>query len=895
MDHLPRPANATLGSLQIPYLSTFPYDGGPFSSFPARHGWELLSRESAHTFMHNRLPATPEATSAFLQTWLYFGLLSETLGRFWRPEKQSLFVEEGKDGRRWLRTECLEAMVAEWAGCVSEVSAGMSWKTKLRMWWKKAARISSTWVRARLGLKTTEYREEVGDMYNKFQENLKLAQKVILFAQRSGSENLGVDQALALMALGAFLTSAWWCIYRHFHKGKLPEQLVSIEVAKFITEPFLRRHMREQKWCRSDISRIMGKGSSTMMWYYVNMQPPKPETDHFQCLEDECSENECLVRHCSENHCAANQISPSVPYKLAHTEKDCKCHLIRAELGDLRKILVDNDIPVLNFEKDEEVEKSTVSVHRSSEADFVAISHIWAEGLGDPHDNALHYCEVKRLFELIGLLPTRPRQPRSRRHLQIARPQSRSLWIDTMCVPAKDSELKKLAMGKMRDTYSFAAEVLVLDAYVQRFERKRATPLEAFTRVVNSSWMQRLWTLQEGRLAQKIYFQFSDGPVELRDIFNSIPLREFPIRADLAANQEITMSYRASKFHTYEEQKKILRPLYEGIFATREAVMFRGLSVESDEAICLSTLMNLDVDDIIRTDEDKRMEKLWTMIPKVPLSLVFSRAPKKLPTPGFHWAPSSFRGPVANHKHDWWAGPDHLWSKMEAEQTQYGLLVQLPGLFLQPINAKEGWSKAIDMGPNHVFQLSDGRWFGLGVEGPWNQLTKETQPEKCTERMALILEDSSLTERVHDAFEECTVIANDIPSKTFLRGLIANVKLAEGDKIHVAGLRHAEILEVPPEFSTIFTAAVTAARELWGRLTSETADPEVVNECIAVAKGALLDPKVLDACRNQRRVAGADESDEEVMYMIGGMIRNVYVGGYNSAEVAPEGCKWYVD
>ncbi|KAJ9641501.1 hypothetical protein H2201_004028 [Coniosporium apollinis] len=58
-----------------------------------------------------------------------------------------------------------------------------------------------------------------------------------------------------------------------------------------------------------------------------------------------------------------------------------------------------------------------------------------------------------------------------------------------MCVPVhkKDERLHKKAMQKMRDTYEFATEVLILDAYVQKFSYEGTTPLEAFTRVVNSS------------------------------------------------------------------------------------------------------------------------------------------------------------------------------------------------------------------------------------------------------------------------------------------------------------------------------------------------------------------------------------------------------------------------
>jgi hypothetical protein len=178
---------------------------------------------------------------------------------------------------------------------------------------------------------------------------------------------------------------------------------------------------------------------------------------------------------------------------------------------------------------------------------------------------------------------------------------------------------------------------------------------------------------------------------------------------------------------------------------------------------------------------------------------------------------------------------------------------------------------------------------------PRSQLTKDTHPEKCTGSIALILQDYSLTGRVHDDFDKCTVIANDIPSKGLLVGLVASVRFVKSKEIHVAGLQHAQVLELPTNVSTMFTAATTTAHKLRERLRPEQPDPEVIKECIAVAKEAMLDLKVLDACRNQRRDADEDESDEEIMYMIAGMARNVYMGGFNTAELAPEGCRWYVD
>jgi len=53
--------------------------------------------------------------------------------------------------------------------------------------------------------------------------------------------------------------------------------------------------------------------------------------------------------------------------------------------------------------------------------------------------------------------------------------------------------------------------------------------------------------------------------------------------------------------------------------------------------------------------------------------------------------------------------------------------------------------------------------------------------------------------------------------------------------------------------------------------------------------------EVLDACRNERHGAGADDPDMEIMYMHAGMAHAIYLSGFNSAEIVPEDCPWYVD
>jgi len=74
----------------------------------------------------------------------------------------------------------------------------------------------------------------------------------------------------------------------------------------------------------------------------------------------------------------------------------------------------------------------------------------------------------------------------------------------------------------MAETYSKAAHVLVLDAELQVVRHQEIQPYEALLRVFSSARVQRLWTLQEGALARRLWIHFGDGPVEVSALVSQL-------------------------------------------------------------------------------------------------------------------------------------------------------------------------------------------------------------------------------------------------------------------------------------------------------------------------------------------------------------------------------------
>ena len=65
---------------------------------------------------------------------------------------------------------------------------------------------------------------------------------------------------------------------------------------------------------------------------------------------------------------------------------------------------------------------------------FVAISHVLADGIGNPLENALHECQISRLQILVN-------------KLYPAKYWAIPLWIDILCIPVNDPEVRNFATG----------------------------------------------------------------------------------------------------------------------------------------------------------------------------------------------------------------------------------------------------------------------------------------------------------------------------------------------------------------------------------------------------------------------------------------------------------------
>lgn len=375
--------------------------------------------------------------------------------------------------------------------------------------------------------------------------------------------------------------------------------------------------MRGHGWCPSDIARAEAKYQSIQTLFLVQMLDKSlPKRDHSQCTNSSCNLYQI-------------NMGGYVPH---HQHEGCSCEQLEVDSDRLTEILrKENCYPLLRLEGDLHNLRAEL-VEYSDKTPYIAISHVWADGLGNPDANSLQRCKLIHLRELVSAVAESDPD-------QTWKSSGKPLiWLDTLCCPAKDGEGKQKAIENIRLVYRQAKHVLVLDAGLMSYSALMQEVPEYLARIFTSSWMRRLWTLQEGALAQSLYFQFADKAIGLGELGDAIirlgstSMRHKSILTDFS--QEF-MGLQSFFLPTTPKTGPLLRQLDQSLH-------FRSVSIATDEPLCIGTLMSLDLPAILDVEpKDNRMQKVWELIAAkkggIPSKLIFFEGPR-IPVKGWKWA-----------------------------------------------------------------------------------------------------------------------------------------------------------------------------------------------------------------------------------------------------------------
>lgn len=640
MEHLPLPTQPLLQTIPIfpaiPYLCRFEYDQGPFLGYPERLGLPNLELDDTWRFpslniFHKRFLAemSPAELKPLLQNWLFFGLLHELLeDKYHHEDFIALSTHDGVE-KKTVTTATLLTRLQE-----REVQIKQD-VTSIPALYKHLARC--------LNLTHACLEVEFPDFDNDLKFHLASVAELLGYAVSKACNVAWTDDP------GLSLHPVEWgtSTRKQFQKSLLLDR---------------------SGCCPSKIKMLIedfGSSPQAFSFAAVCAYVDRAPSNHTSCDEKIC-------------RLTSSATSPKVPH---HASESCKCQLLQVDEKLLADCLEKGCLPLLRIRETNIDEIMVEVVASKDDSCYVALSHVWADGLGNPKATALPRCQLSRVKALVenldfDYLPETAGSGRPGNKSEIL------LWCDTLCCPVQDKSAKNMALLQMYCTYERASVVLVLDQGLISHHQGRASVIQACIRVATSRWMTRLWTLQEGALPAKknrLWFQFTKTALPLWSLYQHL----FELSANDIQWRGIISSI-IRRLNTFTHLFNIASTKSQGASFkdVSRGLLYRSVTVPSDEPLIIATLMGLDLSRILACKPRKRILVLWRMITTSPLGvdkgILFHTAPT-LKRRGLRWAPRSLLFTHMSFARPAPCEPDNRASLAKVGNTK-GLVAELAGI-----------------------------------------------------------------------------------------------------------------------------------------------------------------------------------------------------------------------
>ncbi|OBT56732.1 hypothetical protein VE04_03897 [Pseudogymnoascus sp. 24MN13] len=399
---------------------------------------------------------------------------------------------------------------------------------------------------------------------------------VLAFDQPIPTSELVVERAegewiLCTTKLNGYISS--WAGYLN----SLPEaeRSQSLNKTKGLLEQMLERRWHKDRHLLLRVSasvQILARTIEAAMIWYWKIYPNATERlgDHDKCLEiagwcksmapksfhyltpltpyyASAIDTHLDKRHshtkCTGRICETFTMEDESTYRTKHTpECDGTCGDVKIDSQSLHDLIMQGKIPIVSLSLGPDGKLNTEVTHSGEVPHYIAISHVWSDGLGNPHGNALPYCELLKIFRMLEEWPLKHAKPdwmnsflnpmdmaqkrmestgvdplalqKVKEMREIMEPMAEeyidnwldalkasgqykkvNLWMDTICIP-HIKESRKIAITQINDVYSGSFYTIALDAGLESLP-DTASVTEIFLRLELSSWKGRCWTFLE--------------------------------------------------------------------------------------------------------------------------------------------------------------------------------------------------------------------------------------------------------------------------------------------------------------------------------------------------------------------------------------------------------------
>lgn len=422
--------------------------------YPLRRGW---TRESVQQLELGHLGRrSPDEAIAMIQSWMSLGLLESAFNTAFKVED---FVRLEKDGSQVVQTAYLREWIDDFHSSIHAVAftkdpADSQPRERL---------IYSIEYAAHWNQRLFDLQTENENSWTDFPMVEPVTRMITLIAE-------------AVWAVGQFMPSAEARSFIQCEWVIIP-----------VNDRDLRTRVQRRGWCPSLFDKIKGLSRTPFsVLEYVSAVPPFREARNHH-------------RACSVAGCVEYNVSES-NYLMQHRILGCKCEEVIPPLQAVKEALMNRKIPIINglhlLSQDNDVVQPFIP---GAGVPYVAISHVWSDGLGGTTESGMLRCNVEYLTQLALKIGDTP-----------------YIWIDSLCIPKAESP-RKVAISMMADTYRLAHRTLVLDKGIMQC----ASTLSLESRMLAlslSTWQGRLWTLQESSLSSEVRFVLKDAVISADSI-----------------------------------------------------------------------------------------------------------------------------------------------------------------------------------------------------------------------------------------------------------------------------------------------------------------------------------------------------------------------------------------
>ncbi|CAI6301984.1 unnamed protein product [Periconia digitata] len=377
------------------------------------------------------------------------------------------------------------------------------------------------------------------------------------------------------------------------------------------------------------------------------------------------------------------------------------CEDVAVPYDNLVRLIRDGCVPLVTLHKSDQ-SRFSIKVHkRQKRTSYTAISHVWADGLGNPHNNSLPSCQLEKLIET-----------------------ETHFWMDTLCIPVRpeDADLRQKSINSMASIYAGARTTLVLD--YELMQTSPDTP-DCLARIICSVWMRRSWTLQEALLPPECKIQlgderciifatnnlwFGDSPMMWSDTKEAVKLivdgqtlspnnlsprvwsqlQSYLCRQFMSSRGVMKWKnslYRFKESHrlnnvkhrfeqilgsgslffvprakedepnfptsdVLEKTESVYSEVYAHTFVCLwNTLVGRSTSIPEDQLFILANTLDMQSEGLINLNSEEQLQTIILSLPSIPLFLFFWQGPKQnsAETPLNHWIPMRIDRPIIKH------------------------------------------------------------------------------------------------------------------------------------------------------------------------------------------------------------------------------------------------------